>query len=563
MVSNKYKAPAGAAGMAAGDKRQQRSERIRASPAGELKLQALKLWEDLRRGDLAADDRRTKMEQMMLLIRGRIKEITFKHDMSRVIQTCVKLGTDAQRSEIGTELRGAYVDLARSTYGKHIVMALLKYSNACRGEVVRAFHGQVRGTLRHREASAVLEECYAVYANSAQRWQLASELYGAELAVFKTDAAHNIDDVLAAAPHKRDAVVAGLLASLAPLLQKGTVQHSLVHRALADYLRLAPPEARQKMIEQMRELCVEVLHTRDGAHAAQLCIAHGTAKDRKAIAKSLRPYVQRVAREEHGHAVLVSLLDCMDDTVYAGKTLLAELAGSVAELAADQHGRRVLLYVLAGRHPQYVGSDALRIMQATDAARSVTSKKDAATRHRELTAHVAPALMRWVADTAPTSVFLPLPSQTVAEALVRCPPGADKQLAWDALLALVARPIGDDVHDGDKHVLLSPVASRVLSLCIRAEYSTPSSPDASLPPLPADNPAFGSDVLRVLAEDEDGLLLQAACAGAFPVRALMESPVTGTRTRELLRPHAKQIAAAFAAKPQRPRALPQIVELLA
>ncbi|KAJ1720818.1 Pumilio y domain member 6 [Coemansia erecta] len=556
MVSNKYKrtAPTTPA-----DKRQQRTDRIRAAPAGELKLQALKLWEDLRRGDLATADRRSKMDQMMGLIRGRIKDVTFKHDMSRVIQTCVKMGTDAQRNEIAEELKGTYLDLARSTYGKHIVMAILKYSNKYRGEVVRAFHGHVRATLRHREASAVLEECYAVYANSAQRWQLAAELYGAELAVFKDDAAKSIDDVLANAPQKRDSVVAGLLASLGPLLQKGTVQHSIVHRALADYLRLAPSAARQKMIEEMRELCVEILHTRDGAHAAQLCVAHGTAKDRKAIAKSLRTYVMRVAREEHGYAVLVALLDCMDDTVYAGKTLLGELAANVAELAADQHGRRVLLYVLAGRHPQYVGSDALQIMQATDEARSLTSKKDASTRHRELANHVSAPLLRWVAENAASAVFQPLPSQTMTEALLRCAPGAEKQQAWDAVLSLVGRSI-EDAHAGDSHVLLSPVASRVLSACIRAEHSAPTSPDASLPSLPADNPPFGSDVLRVLAQD--GGLVEAACAGAFPVRALLESPVTGAGAREALRPHAKVIAKALAAKPERPRSLPQIVELL-
>ncbi|KAJ2779188.1 Pumilio y domain member 6 [Coemansia interrupta] len=555
MVSNKYKRAAPTTPV---DKRQQRTDRIRAAPAGELKLQALKLWEDLRRGDLATADRRSKMDQMMALIRGRIKEVTFKHDMSRVIQTCVKMGTDAQRNEIAQELQGSYLDLARSTYGKHIVMAILKYSNKYRGDVVRAFHGHVRATLRHRDASAVLEECYAVYANSAQRWQLAAELYGAELAVFKDDAAKSVDDVLANAPQKRDAIVAGLLASLGPLLQKGTVQHSIVHRALADYLRLAPAAARQKMIEDMRELCVEVLHTRDGAHAAQLCVAHGTAKDRKAIAKSLRTYVMRVAREEHGYAVLVALLDCMDDTVYAGKTLLAELAANIAELAADQHGRRVLLYVLAGRHPQYVGSDALQIMRATDEARSLTSKKDASTRHRELANHLSAPLLRWVADHA-EAVFEPLPSQTITEALLRCAPGAEKQNAWDAVLKLVGRSI-EDAHEGDKHVLLSPVASRVLSACIRAEHSAPTSPDASLPELPADNPPFGSDVLEALAEDDR--LVEAACAGAFPVRVLLESPVTGEKARGMLRPHSKQIAKALAAKPERPRSLAQIVELL-
>ncbi|KAJ2437707.1 Pumilio y domain member 6, partial [Coemansia sp. RSA 2424] len=53
----------------------------------DLKLEARKLWEQLRRGDLEAAERRTHMDAMMKLIGGRIKEITLKHDMSRIVQT--------------------------------------------------------------------------------------------------------------------------------------------------------------------------------------------------------------------------------------------------------------------------------------------------------------------------------------------------------------------------------------------------------------------------------------------------------------------------------------------
>ncbi|KAJ2784039.1 Pumilio y domain member 6 [Coemansia javaensis] len=502
----------------------------------ELKAQARKAWEVLRRGDLGVEERAQRMDEMMGLLGGRIKEVTFKHDMSRVVQTCLKYGSDAQREAIAGELAGTYVELSRSMYGRHILLRLLKYCPRQRGAIMAAFHGQVRRLIRHKEAAAVLEECFAVYANAQQRWDLVGEFYGNEFAVFK-GTARSIDAVLEQAPQKRVTVVAALKAAVTPLLEKGTVQHSIVHRALLDYMRHADDAGRQAAVEAMRELVVEVLHTRDGAHVGMLCLLHGTAKDRKAIVRTFKPYLRRICCEEYGHAVLIEALDSMDDTVFLNKAVLQDLGALAPELLADQFGRRTLLYILGGRNPHYLGIDALHVLAAGDAVRAATSKKDPTVRRRELVAHISPAMVAWVEAHAAAAIVDALPSQAVSETLLRA--HGDKARAWAAVLALVR---ADVAALGDAHVLLHPIANRVVTNCILAEHAPPRSADPTLPPLPETNPRFGSDVLAALAESAQ--LAPAACAGAFPVRALLESPVTGARARELLRPHRAAIAAA-------------------
>ncbi|KAJ2704906.1 Pumilio y domain member 6 [Coemansia sp. IMI 203386] len=535
-----------------------KTDRVMTRPTGELRVEAVKIWEELRRGDIENDKRALKMKEIMEILRGKIKEIVFKRDMSRIIQTCIKVGNEEQRNEIAEELMGSYVDLSRSLYGRHILMAILKYSNKYRSKVISSFYGHVRKLIRHKDAAAVLEECYAVYANAGQRWKLVAELYGNEFAVFKDNDTTSLDTVLAQNPQKLPVVLDALKTALVPLLQKGTVQLSIVHRALLDYMRYADSRDRLEMIETMRGLVIEVVHTKEGAHAGMLCLLYGTPKDRKAIVKSFKGYLQRIACEEHGYAVLISALDCIDDTVYMNKTLVQDLGAILPELVADQYGRRVVLYLLGGRNPQYVGSEALKIMKDGDAVRSETSKKDPVVRHSELLTGISEALLRWVTDNIETAIFDPMPSQSVSETLLRAT--ADdgrKRAAWDAVLALVRREV-----DGtnDKHVLVNPIANRVITNCIKAEHTAPTSPDAALPDLPKGNPAFGSEVLAALEESDQ--LVAAACAGVFPVRALLESPATSKKARKLLKPHAKTIKKALEAKPERPRSLPQIVELL-
>jgi pumilio homology domain family member 6 len=51
-------------------------------------------------------------------IRGKVKEIVFKHDASRIVQTLVKYGRQAERDEVALELKGHYKDLAQNKYSK-------------------------------------------------------------------------------------------------------------------------------------------------------------------------------------------------------------------------------------------------------------------------------------------------------------------------------------------------------------------------------------------------------------------------------------------------------------
>ncbi|KAJ2693172.1 Pumilio y domain member 6 [Coemansia sp. IMI 209128] len=498
---------------------------------GDLKAEARKLWEQLRRGDIDAEARRPLMASMMGLIGGRIKEVTLKHDMSRIVQTCIKYGSAEQRQVIASELQGAEVDLARSMYGRHILLRLLKHCPATRAPIMAALGGHVRKLVRHKEAALVVDECYSVYANAAQRWALAAEFYGGECAVMGGGVT-SVDALLAERPQRRAGVVAALKQASVGLLEKGAVQHAVVHRVLLDLVRLADGAEQRAAIESLHSLAVEMVHTRDGAHCAMLCLLHGSAKDRKALVRSFRPFVLKMARDEHAHAVLIGALDCVDDTVFAAKTLLADVCAAAADLLPDAYGRRVLLYALAGRSPHYVGADALAVLRAGDSVRAATSRKDPATRRAELAAAVAPALAAWAAGAAGAAVFEPLPSQAVLETLVRAP--CDKRAAWAAVLALVAREIGPG------HVLLHPVANRVVASCILAGHAPARAAAADAAPPFAGNPAFAADVLDALVEG--GQLAAAAKAGAFPVRALLEVPATAERARQLLRPHAAEIA---------------------
>lgn len=54
----------------------------------------------------------------MDVIRGRVTDIVFKHDASRIVQTVVKYGGQKERDEVASELKDRFKDLAQNKYSK-------------------------------------------------------------------------------------------------------------------------------------------------------------------------------------------------------------------------------------------------------------------------------------------------------------------------------------------------------------------------------------------------------------------------------------------------------------
>lgn len=157
------------------------------------------------------------------------------------------------------------------------------------------------------------------------------------------------------------------------------------------------------MLELLKEHLVTILHTREGARVAQLCIAHAGPKDRKLIIKSLKGFIVKIAKEQYGHAMLLSIFDCVDDTKFLEKAVIGELitdgvgpGETFGDLIRDKYGSRVILYLLCGRDRKQQPAFIIKELEEMDAVRARTSKKDDATRRSELLKAISDPLIETV-----------------------------------------------------------------------------------------------------------------------------------------------------------------------
>lgn len=95
-----------------------------------LLADAKRLWSLVRKKDIAKDQRQKHVRELMALVRGRVQDVVFKHDASRIIQSIVKYGGQSERDEIAAELKGKYKVLAQNKYAK-VSSRSYRFSDYC------------------------------------------------------------------------------------------------------------------------------------------------------------------------------------------------------------------------------------------------------------------------------------------------------------------------------------------------------------------------------------------------------------------------------------------------
>ncbi len=108
-----------------------------------------------------------------------------------------------------------------------------------RSSLASCFRGRLPQLMRHPAASAVLERVYS-QAPPAERQHMAAEFYSPEYRLFKGSDAPGAGLLAEIVAAQGDSVLQHAASNLQPILEKGIVDHSLVHRVLVEYLPLAP-----------------------------------------------------------------------------------------------------------------------------------------------------------------------------------------------------------------------------------------------------------------------------------------------------------------------------------
>ncbi|KAF5346526.1 hypothetical protein D9756_010027 [Leucocoprinus leucothites] len=434
-------------------------QRKAAKPHSTLLTDAKRVWSLARQKNIPSAERQKHVQDLMNVIRGKVKEIVFKHDASRIVQTIVKWGRQKERDEIALELKGKYRDLVQNKYSKFLVSKLIRLCPAHRASILQEFQSNILRLLLHREATSVLADAFELYANAYERTFLLRDFYGKDALLFsvtsgsaedKERAKKGLAGLLEGANEERKKRTLSAVKENLLLVfnnpDKGAVTHAVVHRALWEYLaainsisdEAEQEKLRREIFESCQEALAEMVHTKDGSRVVREFIAQGTAKDRKQILKVLKPHIERMCIDDEAQLVLFTALDIIDDTKLLSKSLISEITTSANDICEKPQGVRALVYLLTPRSRRHLMPAQIASLEETDALRAKTSKKDPEARMIEVRKSASEALIQWIAESGVKVVREPRGSLVATEVMLYA--DGDKTNAMKTLLDSLAAP---------------------------------------------------------------------------------------------------------------------------
>ncbi|MFS7892469.1 putative armadillo-like helical, CPL domain, pumilio domain-containing protein [Helianthus anomalus] len=334
-----------------------------------LEQELASLWEKMRRRNIAKEDRSKLVSEALTKMKGKIPEIAGSHVSCRVLQTCAKYCTPDERNAVYEELKPHFLTLACNTYAVHLITKLL--DNATKEQLasfISSLRGHVASLLRHMVGSVVVEHAYQL-GNASQKQSLLMELYSTELQLFKDLALvkeKRLVDIISKLNLQKSAVVRHMSAVVQPIMEKGIVDHSILHKVLVEYFTIADKSSAAEVIQHLSSaLLVRMIHTKDGSKIGILCIKHGSAQERKKIIKGMKGHVSKIALDRFGSMVLTCILSVVDDTQLVKKIIIRELQPVLKELIFDKNARRPLLQLLHPNCSRYLSPDDLSLLDSS------------------------------------------------------------------------------------------------------------------------------------------------------------------------------------------------------
>ncbi|KAI4368652.1 hypothetical protein MLD38_017187 [Melastoma candidum] len=334
-----------------------------------LERELVHLWEKMRQHNVAKEERAKLTSEALGKMKGKIHEIASSHVSSRVLQACIKSCSQDERDSVFEEVKPHLILLACNTYAVHLVKKLMDTASKKQvASVISLLRGHVAALLRHMVGSVVIEHAYQL-ANASQKQELLMELYSTELQLFKDFVASKesrLVDVITKLGLQKGSVARHMGSVIQPILEKGIVDHSIIHKILVEYLSIADKSSASDVLQQLSgPLLVRMIHTRDGSQLGILCIKHGTAKERKKIIKGMKGHIVKIAHDQYGSLFLGSVISVTDDTKLVTKIIVQELQTVLKDLIRDKNGRRPLLQLLHPNCPRYLSPSDLALLNSS------------------------------------------------------------------------------------------------------------------------------------------------------------------------------------------------------
>lgn len=348
----------------------------------DVDVKAKKLYEELKMKSTKTSKEKICQELFQLLENSDYSKLSQSHDRARIIQMMLKKAPLNIKTEIGEKLIPHISEIALSKYGKFVVSRLMIYcGKEIREKAINAMLSNILKLTSHKVSNPLIDMIYLNHASPDQKNFMKQEMYSDLYKKDKNKQVKSLKDTWSSSEMMKKGIMNSTKMNLTKLASKNLIDNSLVHAVLLEYIEEAEEQDRNEIIAAYTSHLAAISSTKQGARAATLCYLYSVAKERRAILKSIKDYVDKLSSHEHGHLFILEILNTTDDTLNIKKTLLAQIIKNIESIASNEYGKKILYFIVS---PSKEFLHPTLLKQLDEDYKLGTQKKDVEIRRKEL-----------------------------------------------------------------------------------------------------------------------------------------------------------------------------------
>lgn len=317
-------------------------------------------------------------------------KLSLSPDRARIIQTLLKKAPQTIKTEIAEKLIPHITDVALSKYGKFCVSRLMLYcGKEIREKAVNGLLSNIVKLTTHNFSSALIDAIYLNHATADQKLFMKQEFFSDLYKNDKNRSVKSLKNTWEGSELLKNGILNSTKMNLLKIASKNLVDNSLVHAVLLEFIEEAAELERNEIITAFIPHLAAISSTKQGSRAAVLAYLYSVAKERRAMLKAIKEHVTKLCIHEHGHLLILEILNSTDDTLNIKKTIFAPIISDIETIASNEYGKRVILFLVSPTkdffHPK-------TLEQLDDDLKMGTQKKDVEIRRKELLDGIAKEL---------------------------------------------------------------------------------------------------------------------------------------------------------------------------
>lgn len=314
----------------------------------DVDVKAKKLYEELKMKGAKDSKERLCQELYTLLDSSDYSKLSKSHDRARIIQMMLKKAPQNIKTDIGERLIPHITDIALSKYGKFVVSRLMLYcGKEIRERAISGMFSNIAKLTNHKFSNPLIDMIFLNHASPDQKNFMKQELYTDLYKNDKNKQVKCLRDTWKDSEMMKKGIMNSTKMNLTKLASKNLIDNSLVHAVLLEYLEEAEEQDRTEIITAFIGHLAAIASTKQGSRAAVLCYLYSVAKERRAMLKSIKDHVEKLAMHEHGYLLILEILNTTDDTLNIKKTLFTQIVKSFETIAGNEFGKRVIYFIMS------------------------------------------------------------------------------------------------------------------------------------------------------------------------------------------------------------------------